>query len=240
MSRAYSLTYPARNTSTSATKEIEMKSDVQLKDDVTDELAWDPAINETNIGVMVQDGVVTLAGQLETFAEKHAVERAVRRVSGVRGIALDLDVKLAPEHKRSDSEIAQTAITALGLNSLVPDGKVKVEVEDGWVTLTGEVDWAYQFASAEQCMHPLIGVKGLINHITIRPRTSSKDIAGQIGAALKRQAEREAKNIGIEVEGAVVTLRGKVHSLAEHDAAVGAAFGTHGVSRVVDRLEVTT
>ena len=215
-----------------------MKSDVQLKDDVNEELAWDPAINETNIGVMVKDGVVTLAGQLETFAEKHAVERAVRRVSGVRGIALDLDVKLAPEHKRSDSEIAQTAITALSLNSLIPDGKVKVEVEDGWITLTGEVDWAYQFASAEQCLHPLIGVQGLINNVTIRPRTSSKDIAGQISAALRRQAEREAKNIGIEVEGAVVTLRGKVHSLTEHDAAVGAAIGTHGVSRVVDKLEV--
>jgi len=215
-----------------------MKSDIQLKADVTAELAWDPAINATDIGVMVKDGVVTLAGHLDTFAEKHAAERAVRRVSGVRGIALDLDVKLAPEHKRSDSEIAQAAITALRLNSLVPDGKVKVEVEDGWVTLTGEVDWAYQFASAEQCTRPLIGVRGLSNHIAIKPRTSSKDIAGQITAALRRQAEREAKHIGIEVEGAVVTLRGKVHSLAEHDAAVGAAFGAHGVSRVVDKLEV--
>lgn len=182
--------------------------------------------------------MVTLAGHLNTFAEKHAAERAVRRVSGVRGIALDLDVKLAPEHKRSDSEIAQAAITALRLNSLVPDGEVKVEVEDGWVTLTGEVDWAYQFASAEQCTRPLIGVRGLSNHITIKLRTSSKDIAGQITAALRRQAEREAKHIGIEVEGAVVTLRGKVHSLAEHDAAVGAAFGAHGVSRVVDKLEI--
>ena len=175
--------------------------------------------------------MVTLAGHLDTFAEKHAAERAVRRVSGVRGIALDLDVKLAPEHKRSDSEIAQAAITALRLNSLVPDGEVKVEVEDGWVR-------AYQFASAEQCTRPLIGVRGLSNHITIKLRTSSKDIAGQITAALRRQAEREAKHIGIEVEGAVVTLRGKVHSLAEHDAAVGAAFGAHGVSRVVDKLEI--
>jgi len=106
-----------------------MKSDIQLKADVTAELAWDPAINATDIGVMVKDGVVTLAGHLDTFAEKHAAEHAVRRVSGVRGIALDLDVKLAPEHKRSDSEIAQAAITALRLNSSVPDGKVKVEVD---------------------------------------------------------------------------------------------------------------
>jgi len=215
-----------------------MKSDIQLKADVTAELAWDPAINATNIGVMVKDGVVTLAGHLDTFAEKHAAERAVRRVSGVCGIALDLDVKLAPEHKRSDSEIAQAAITALRLNSLVPDGKVKVEVEEGWVTLTGEVDWGYQLSSAEQCVRPLIGVQGLFNQIAIKPRASGKDIASQITSALTRQAEREARHIGVEVEGSVVTLRGKVHSLAEHDAAVGAAFGTHGVSRVVDELEV--
>lgn len=221
-------------------KEYHVKSDIQLKADVTAELAWDPAINATNIGVMVKDGVVTLAGQLDTFSEKHAVERAVRRVSGVRGIALDLDVKLAPEHERSDAEIAQAAITAIKLNSLVPDGKVKVEVEEGWVTLTGEVDWGYQFASAEQCIRPLAGVQGLFNRITIKPRASSTDIGGQIAAALRRQAEREAKHIGIEVEGSVVTLRGKVHSLMEHDAAVGAAFSTHGVSRVVDKLEVGT
>lgn len=215
-----------------------MKSDIQLKADVTAELAWDPAVNATNIGVMVKDGVVTLAGHLDSFAEKHAAERAVRRVSGVRGIALDLDVKLAPEHKRSDSEIAQAAITALRLNSLVPDDKVKVEVEEGWVTLTGEVDWGYQYASAEQCIRPLTGVQGLFNHITIKPRASNKDIARDITEALTRQAEREAKHIAIEVEGSVVTLRGQVHSLAEHDAAVGAAFSARGVSRVVDKLEV--
>ncbi|HSV34854.1 MAG TPA: BON domain-containing protein [Ramlibacter sp.] len=215
-----------------------MKSDIQLKADVTAELAWDPAINATAIGVMVKDGVVTLAGQLDTFSEKHAVERAVRRVAGVRGIALDLDVKLSPDHKRSDSEVAEAATTALRLNSLVPDGRVKVEVEEGFVTLSGEVDWGYQFASAEQCIRPLIGVRGLFNHVTIKPRASNKDIAGQITAALKRQAEREARHIGIDVEGSVVTLRGTVHSLAEHDAAVGAAFATKGVSRVVDKLEV--
>lgn len=216
-----------------------MKSDTQLKADVTEELEWNPAINATNIGVMVKDGLVTLAGHLDTFAEKHAVERAVRRVSGVRGIALDLDVKLVAEHKRSDSEIAQACITALRLNSLVPDGKVKVEVEEGWVTLTGEVDWSYQHASAEQCVRTLIGVRGLFNQITIKPRASGTDIAGQITAALKRQAEREARQIAVEVQGTVVTLRGTVHSMAEHDATIGAAFGAHGVSRVVDKLEVT-
>jgi len=215
-----------------------MKTDVQLKADVTDELAWDPAINATHVGVMVQGGVVTLAGHLDSFAEKHAVERAVRRVAGVRGIALDLDVKLSTEHQRTDADIAGAATAGLALNTLVPRGQVKVEVEKGWVTLTGEVDWGYQLASAEQCIRPLAGVRGLFNKITVKPRVQSKDIASEITAALTRQATREARNIGIEVEGGIVTLSGKVHSMAEHDAAVGVAFSAHGVSHVVDHLQV--
>lgn len=215
-----------------------MKTDAQLKADVTAELAWDAAINPIGIGVIARNGVVTLTGHLDTFAEKRAVERAVRRVSGVRGIALELDVKLSAEHQRSDSEIAQAASSALRWSSLVPDERVKVEVEDGWVTLTGEVDWGYQLASAEQCIRPLVGVRGLTNHIHIKPRASSKDIGAGITAALTRQATREARHLDIEVEGGVVTIKGKVHSLAEHDAAIGAAFAARGVSRVVDKLEV--
>lgn len=215
-----------------------MKTDAHIKADVTDELAWDPAVNATGIGVAVKDGVVTLTGHLDSYAEKHTVERAVKRVAGVRGIALELDVKLAAEHKRSDSDIAQAAATALQLNSLVPDEKIQVLVENGRVTLTGEVDWSYQLASAEQCVRPLAGVRGLSNRITIKSRASSKDVGAQITAALTRQAAREAKHITVEVEGSVVTLWGKVHSLAEREAAVGAAFSARGVSRVVDKLEV--
>ncbi len=215
-----------------------MKSDSQLKADVMAELAWDPAIDADSIGVMVTSGVVTLTGHLTTYAEKHAVEHAVRRVAGVRGIAIELDVKLSSAHKRSDSEIAQAAITALRWNALVPDEHIKVEVDDGWVTLTGELDWGYQSASAEQSVRPLTGVRGLTNKITVKPRASSTDIVSQISAALTRQAEREAKHIGIEVDGSAVTLRGKVHSLAEHDAAVGAAYTARGVTRVIDKLEI--
>jgi osmotically-inducible protein OsmY len=216
-----------------------MKTDLQLKSDVSDELAWDPSVNAAHIGVAVSEGVVTLTGHLESFAEKHAAERAVRRVAGVRGIAVELDVKLSPEHERSDSEIAQAAAAALRLNSLVPEGQVKVEVENGWVRLMGEVDWGYQFASAEQCVQPLAGVRGLFNEITIKPRVKQTDIVRQISAALTRHAAREAKHIGIEVEGGVVTLSGKVDTLAEHDAAMGVAFAAHGVSRVVDHLQVS-
>lgn len=215
-----------------------MKTDAQLKADVTDELAWDPSLDAANVGVMVSEGVVTLTGHLDSFAEKHAVEQAVRRVGGVRGIALELDIKLPASGERSDSDIARAATESLRLNSLVPDDKVQVEVENGWVTLTGEVDWSYQFASAEQCIRPLAGVRGLFNQITIKPRVKGEDIARQITAALTRQATREARHIGVEVEGGVVTLSGKVHSLAEHDAAIGVAFSAHGVSHVVDHLQV--
>lgn len=216
-----------------------MKTDAQLKADVSDELAWDPALDASNVGVTVHEGVVTLTGHLHSFAEKHAIERAVRRIAGVRGIAMELDVKLPAEHRRSDSEIALAATAALGLNSLVPEGKVQVQVENGWVTLTGELDWGYQFASAEQSIRPLPGVRGLYNKISIRPRVDGKDLGAQISAALARQALREARHIDIFVEGGVVTLSGKVHSMAEHDVAIGVAFSAKGVSHVVDHLHVT-
>lgn len=217
-----------------------MKTDAQLRADIMDELSWDPAINAAHIGVTVEEGVVTLTGHIDTFAEKHAVEHAVRRVAGVRGIAMELAVKLANSHERSDTEIASAAAEALRLNPLVPRGKVQVEVENGWVTLSGEVDWAYQFATAEQCVRPVAGVRGLFNEITIRPRVDGDDLARRIEAALARQAQREARHIGIEVEGGVVTLSGKVHSRAEHDAAMGVAFSAHGVSHVVDHLQVAS
>ena len=215
-----------------------MKTDMQLKADVTSELAWDPAINAAGIGVIVKDGVVTLTGHLDTFAEKHAAEKAVRRVAGVRGIAVELDVKLAADHKRTDSEIAQAAISALRLHSWVPDDRIKVQVEDGWVTLTGEVDWRYQLTSAEQSIRTLMGVRGLTNKITIKSHARQNDISAEISAALIRHARREANHIQVGVDGGVVTLAGNVHSLAEHDAALGAAWSTRGVGRVVDKLVV--
>jgi osmotically-inducible protein OsmY len=229
---------PSRSSQAPREWEILVKTDAQLRADVTDELAWDPAVDASNVGVIVKDGVVTLTGHLDSFAGKHAVERAVRRVSGVRCIAMELEVKLPTSHQRSDSEIALAAAAALRLNSLVPEGRVQVQVENGWVTLAGEVDWGYQFASAEQSIRPLSGVRGMYNRITIKPRVDVKDIGTQITAALARQAAREARHIDIRVEGGVVTLSGKVHSMAEHDAALGVAFSTKGVSHVVDHLKV--
>jgi osmotically-inducible protein OsmY len=215
-----------------------MKTDLQLKADVTAELVWEPAVDATNIGVAVKDGIVTLSGEVETYLQKHAVERAARRVAGVRGIALDLNVKLAPNGMRSDTEIALAALNALRWHSLVPEDRIKVEVEDGWVTLRGDVEWAFESASAEQCVAPLVGVKGVTNNIAIKAHADVTDIARDIADAFARHAQREARHISIEVDGSVVTLRGKVDSLPEHDAAIGTALAAKGVSRVVDKIEV--
>lgn len=216
-----------------------MKTDQELKADVAAELAWDAAVSDARkVGIAVKDGIVTLSGTLDNYMEKQAVERAARKVAGVRGIALDLEVKLAPDHQRSDTEIAEAAVYTLRWHVAVPDDRVRVEVEDGWVKLSGEVDWAFQSHHAEQWISHLTGVRGVTNTITIRQRVDPDHIKVQVAAALARHARREARHLEIEVDGSVVTLRGTVDSPAEREAAIGTATGTRGVTRVVDHLKV--
>jgi osmotically-inducible protein OsmY len=217
---------------------IIMKTDAQLKRDVTAELEWEPSINASHVGVAVNDGVVTLTGHLDTYAEKYAIERAVQRVAGVKAIAVELDVKLDPGHKRSDSEIAAAAETALKWHSLVPAERIQVKVEKGWVTLKGEVDWNYQRESAEKVVRPLTGVVGVSNAITLKVTTTPANVATRIGDALARHAEHEAKHIEVIVNGSVVTLRGHVDSWAERTAAYGAAWSAPGVLSVVNEIKV--
>ena len=215
-----------------------MKTDADLKRDVTAELAWDPAVKSTAIGVAVKDGVVTLSGHLETFAEKHAAERALRRVTGVKAIALELDVKLAFDHKRSDTDIATGAEEALKWNTLVPLEGVRLTVDHGWVTLQGDVEWDYQRRSVEKAIRPLMGVVGISNEITLRAKAKAADLSRKIQEALTRQAMREAKHIQVDVDGTTVTLSGTVHSWQERDAAQGVAWSAPGVLAVVDELRV--
>jgi osmotically-inducible protein OsmY len=215
-----------------------MKTDLQLKQDVVAELAWDPAVDASHMTVHVKDGVVTLAGFVDTYLQKEAAARALHRVAGVRGVALDLEVRLVPAHERSDADIAQAALHALAWHALVPEDRVQVQVEDGWVTLTGEVDWGYQSASAEQCVHPLLGVRGVSNRIRLKQRADPEELRREIAAAFLRRAQREAGHIGIDVDGGVVTLSGSVHSMPEHEAALGVAYATRGVTRVIDKLRV--
>ncbi len=215
-----------------------MKTDAQLKKDVIAELDWEPAVNASHVGVAVTDGVVTLTGHLDTFAEKHAIERAVQRVAGVKAIAVEVDVKLDPGHKRSDSEIAAAAESALKWHSFVPADRIQLRVEKGWVTLSGEVDWNYQRMSAEKAVRPLTGVVGVSNAITLKASTTPANVAGRIRDALTRHAQHEAKHIEVIVNGSVVTLRGNVDSWPERAAAYGAAWSAPGVLSVVNEIKV--
>ena len=215
-----------------------MKSDLQLQKDVRAELAWDPAINAAHVGVAAKDGVVTLTGHLETFAEKSAVQRALKRVAGVKAIALELDVKLEPNHKRSDTDIAAAVETAFRWHALIPAERIQVVVEKGWVGLTGEVDWDYQRESAAKVVRDLIGVVGVSNSISLKAVMTPKDVTSRIQSALARQAKEEAKGIEVTLKGATVTLRGSVHSWAERSAAYMAAWGAPGILSVVNEIKV--
>ena len=214
------------------------KSDSQLKKDVESELEWDAVVHANDIGVAVKDGVVTLAGHLSSFAEKYAAERVVQRVQGVKGLAVELDVRLGAAAKRTDAELASAAEQALRWHALVPEDHVKVMVEKGWVTLSGEVDWEYQRNYAMKAVRPLTGVLGVTNSMSVKPLVTPANIKNRIQGALERQADREAKNIEVIVSGHSVTLKGQVHSWAERTAAQGAAWSAPGITNVVNELRV--
>lgn len=215
-----------------------MKSDATLKADVMAELNWDPVVKDAPVGVIVQDGVVTLTGHLRSHAQKRAVEHAVRRVKGVRALAVEMEVQLPAEHERTDADVALAAERALEWNVLVPDDKIRVLVENGAVTLSGQVEWQYQRQAAEDSVRDLMGVRSVANQVVVRPKFTPADVEAKIESALKRQAEREARQIEILANGSEVTLRGSVHSWAERRAAEGAAWSAPGVAHVVNNLLV--
>jgi osmotically-inducible protein OsmY len=217
-----------------------MQSDLNLKNDVMAELDWDPVARTTPVGVIVQDGVVTLTGHPASYAQKHAIERAAQRVKGVKALAVEMSVKLPDDHERTDAEIAVAAERALKWNVLVPDDKIRVMVEHGSVTLGGQVEWQYQRQAAEDSVRDLLGVRSLANQVVVKPKFTPADVEAKIESALQRQAQREARNIQILANGAEVTLRGTVHSWAERRAAEGAAWSAPGVAHVINNLLVET
>jgi osmotically-inducible protein OsmY len=215
-----------------------MKTDSEIKKDVLSELQWDPLISETKVGVTVNEGVVTLTGHLDTYAEKVAAKRAAGRVSGVKAIALEIDVIPAGIHQRSDTEIALAVEHALSWNTSVPQDRVKVTVEKGWVTLTGDLDWNFQRRAVERMVRPLKGVVGISDNIQLRTLPVPLKLQERIQEALTRQAMREARRIEVSVEGSEVTLRGHVHSWAERNAVEGASWSAPGVTCVNNLLLV--
>lgn len=215
-----------------------MKTDAQLKADVIRELEWDPSINATNVGVSVKNGVVILTGHLETYSEKHAIEGIVQRVQGVHALTVELDVKLAFGHQRSDFEIAEMAEIALRWHSEIPSDRIRVCVENGWITLDGEVDWEFQRRAAELAVHSLTGVVGVANRIKLKACATPADIATRIRDALGRYALDESKRIEVVVSGTKATLQGTVHSWEERSAAQVAAWSAPGIVSVENDLKV--
>ena len=215
-----------------------MSSDLQLRQDVLDELEFEPSVNAAHIGVTANHGVVTLTGFVTSYAEKTMAERAVRRVKGVKAIAEEIEVRLPSDLKRADDEVAARAIDILKWQVGVPADRIKVKVEKGVVTLTGDVDWQFQKTEADHVVHKLSGVAGVLNQIRVASPVHAIEVKEKIEKALQRSAELEASRITVETEGGRVILKGKVHAWYERDIAERAAWSAPGVTEVVDRLTI--
>ena len=213
-----------------------MKTDTQIQQDVMAELKWEPAVHATQVGVEVRDGVVTLAGEVASYAEKWNAERAAQRVHGVKALAVELTVRLTELGKRSDADIALSAENVLRWSNALPADAVKVMVESGWITLSGEVEWQSQRQDAANSLRFLLGVRGVSNDIIIKHTLSASTVKSDIEAALKRRAADEAKSITVEVKGGDVILSGTVHSWDEREVARHSAWGTSGVHNVADKM----
>jgi osmotically-inducible protein OsmY len=216
-----------------------MKTDIQLRDDVLAELEWEPSVHAAQIGVEAKDGVITLQGRVGSYGEKWDAERAVQRVAGVQSVAVDLDVHLAGDTRRDDSDIAISVNHALGWQNFVPTKQIKALVEDGFVTLSGTVTWEYQRAAAATAVRYLMGVKGVNNQIHVEPVANVGLVKEEIEAALKRRAHDEALKIGVVVNGARVTLSGVVPDWNERSIARETAWNTPGVRNVVDNMKIS-
>lgn len=217
-----------------------MKTDSQIQADVIQALKWDPSVTHEHIGVAVSDAIATLTGSVPSYIEKWSAEKATQRVAGVKAVVEKVEVKLSGSLLRDDHDIAKAIIEQFKWNVQVPDQLVKVSVEDGWVELTGEVEWGYQKTAAENCVQGLASVKGISNSISIKAKKVQPEVIKQkIEEALKREIEREARGISVEVNGGNVTLSGNVHSYSEKSNARWAALCAAGVTSVKNNLHIT-
>jgi osmotically-inducible protein OsmY len=212
------------------------QADKELRDSVERQLDYAPDVPSSGIGISVSNGVVTLSGYADTFADKMAAERAVKRVYGLRAIANDIEVK--PPSEVVDPDLATSIVDALRRNVTVPDHKIKITVKKGWVTLEGKVKWEYQREAAEDAIRYLAGVRGVSNNIEVKPKASADDIRAKIEESFRRSAEVDARRIRVEAKGGYVTLSGNARSYAERQAALRIAWDAPGVIRVANNIEI--
>ncbi|QRM90818.1 BON domain-containing protein [Lacinutrix sp. WUR7] len=215
-----------------------MKTDLEIKNDVLTELKWQPNIEETEIGVTVNNGIVTLTGMVSNLPKKTAIENAVKRISGVKAVAEEIKVKYTDSDKKSDIEIAKAAISALEWNASVPSEDIIVTVEDGIIYLTGELEWEYQKSFAKRTIEHLYGVKEVINNIDVKPKVTPQNVESQIKKAFERSANMDAKNIKVAIHNQELTLSGTVRSMKEKEDAEIAAYHAPGIANVINQLEV--
>jgi osmotically-inducible protein OsmY len=216
------------------------RRDDEIQQEVLAELAWDARVQPNEIGVTVQDGVVTLTGRVDSFVKKWAAEQAAHRVRGVTAVANDLEIRLPTSNERTDSDIAAAALQALEWDALVPVQKLEVTVTNGWVTLSGELEWQFQRSDAERVVRRLAGVRGVSNLIKVKPRVkpAAGELKSKIEDALVRSAETDADRIEVQVDGHKVTLKGTVRSWAELQEAERAAWSAPGVASVDNQIAV--
>jgi osmotically-inducible protein OsmY len=217
-----------------------MKTDLEIQKSVMDEINWEPFLNAAEIGVAVKDGVATLSGIVDSYPKKYAAEKAAKRVTGVKAVAEDIEVRLPFESKKTDTEIALAAADALKWNTSVKEDQVKLKVENGWVTMEGEVDWEFQKNAARHAVEYLTGVNGVINKIILKPTLTSKDIKKEIASAFHRSATIDSDKVQAEVLGNTVVLTGKVRSWAEKKDAEKAVWNAKGIISVENKLSIDT
>jgi osmotically-inducible protein OsmY len=215
-----------------------MKTDLEIQKNVQEELKWEPSINASEIGVAVSNGIVTLTGYVDTFSKRKIAKNAAQRVIGVKAVAEDIVVKLLSSSKKTDTDIAQAVVNALKWHASVQDNRIKVTVENGWVSLEGTVNWAFEKEAAKLAIENLMGVIGVSNLITIEPKVSTTDVKAKIRSAFQRNSSIDANNIIVETIGSSVILTGIVRSFAEKQDAEDAAYKAIGITNVDNQLEV--
>jgi osmotically-inducible protein OsmY len=219
-------------------KKSPMKTNEQLQTDVQDAIKWEPLLNAAEIGVIAKDGVITLTGTVDSYAKKLEAEAATKSVSGVRAIVEKIEISFDGTDKKGDNEIATEVLSALKWSWAVPSDKVKVKVEDGWVSLDGEVHWNYQREAAKKSVHNILGVKGVSNNIKIKAEVKDEIEKRDIERALMRNWAIDNQNIEVKVSGNKVTLSGTVQSLFQKDEAGQIAWNAPGVWTVENELVI--